>query len=59
VQRKAAGATQELDSLARIAGMGLVGFGRLISAICGLIFATLTIKVLLNKSTDPGKNTNA
>lgn len=46
VQRKVAGAAQDLDTWERVAGMGLMGFGGLISAIGGLIFVILTLKVL-------------
>ena len=50
VQRKVAGAAQDLDSIERIAGMGLMGFGGLVSAIGGLIFVILTLSVLLHKN---------
>ncbi len=38
VQRKVAGAAQELDTIERIAGMGLMGLGGLISVIGGFLF---------------------
>ncbi|XOV86503.1 MAG: cbb3-type cytochrome c oxidase subunit I [Pseudomonadota bacterium] len=47
VQRKVAGAEQGLDSLERIAGMGLMGFGGLLSAIGGFLFVIIAIRVLM------------
>ncbi|MDH3514992.1 MAG: cbb3-type cytochrome c oxidase subunit I, partial [Gammaproteobacteria bacterium] len=38
VQRKVAGAAQELDTLERVAGMGLMGLGGLISIVGGFMF---------------------
>ena len=38
VQRKTAGLAQGVDRLGEIAGMGLMGFGGLISVIGGLMF---------------------
>ena len=38
VQRKVAGAAQELDTIERVAGMGLMGLGGLISIIGGFLF---------------------
>ena len=48
VERKVAGAAQGLDSLERIAGMGLMGMGGLISSLGGLLFIIIVIKALLN-----------
>ncbi len=47
VERKVAGAAQDLDSIERIAGMGLMGLGGLISAIGGLLFVIVVIRALL------------
>lgn len=47
VQRKVAGAAQGLDSLERVAGMGLMGFGGLLSAIGGFLFVVIVIRALL------------
>lgn len=38
VQRKVAGAAQNLDSIERVLGMGLMGLGGLVSSIGGLLF---------------------
>ncbi len=38
VQRKVAGAAQELDTVERVAGMGLMGLGGLISIVGGFLF---------------------
>jgi hypothetical protein len=38
VQRKVAGAAQHLDSVERVAGMGLMGLGGLVSIVGGLLF---------------------
>lgn len=46
VQRKVAGAAQGLDSIERVAGMGLMGFGGLLSAIGGFIFVVIAIRAL-------------
>ncbi|MBD3648889.1 MAG: cbb3-type cytochrome c oxidase subunit I [Pseudomonadales bacterium] len=53
VQRKVAGAAQGLDSIERIAGMGLMGLGGLISAIGGLMFVIIALKALLNRQDQP------
>ena len=44
VARKTAGAEQGLDSLGRVAGMGLMGIGGLISAIGGFLFIVIAFK---------------
>lgn len=49
VERKVAGTAQGLDSIGRIAGMGLMGLGGLLSAIGGFIFIVIVIKALLTK----------
>jgi hypothetical protein len=46
VQRKVAGAEQGLDSIERILGMGLMGFGGLISSIGGLLFLIVVLRAL-------------
>jgi hypothetical protein len=46
VQRKVAGADQQLDSIERIAGMGLMGLGGLVSAIGGLLFLIVVLRAL-------------
>lgn len=46
VQRKVAGAEQGLDSIERVAGMGLMGLGGLISAIGGFLFVVIVIRAL-------------
>jgi len=46
VQRKVAGAEQNLDSIERVAGMGLMGLGGLISAIGGLLFLIVVLRAL-------------
>lgn len=51
VQRKVAGADQGLDSIERIAGMGLMGLGGLVSAIGGVIFVIIMVKALLGDRT--------
>lgn len=53
VQRKVAGAAQGLDSIERIAGMGLMGLGGLISAVGGLIFVIIMVKALTSPQVDP------
>jgi hypothetical protein len=46
VQRKVAGAAQELHGFAQKAGMGLMGFGGLIAVIGGIIFLVVVFKAL-------------
>jgi cytochrome c oxidase subunit 1 len=46
VQRKVAGAEQHLDSIERVAGMGLMGLGGLVSAIGGLLFLIVVLRAL-------------
>ena len=46
VQRKTAGAAQGLDSIERIAGMGVMGFGGLLSAVGGFMFVFIVVKAL-------------
>jgi hypothetical protein len=46
VQRKVAGAEQGLDSIERVLGMGLMGFGGLISSIGGLLFLIIVLRAL-------------
>ena len=47
VQRKVAGADQALDSIERVLGMGLMGFGGLVSSIGGLLFLIVVLQALL------------
>jgi hypothetical protein len=50
VERKVAGAAQGLDSIGRVAGMGLMGLGGLISALGGLFFIIIVAKALMARS---------
>ena len=50
VERKVAGAAQGLDSIERIAGMGVMGIGGLLSAIGGFMFIVIVLKAMINKS---------
>jgi cytochrome c oxidase subunit I len=52
VQRKVAGAAQGLDSIERIAGMGLMGLGGLLSAVGGFMFIVIVLKAMLAKRED-------
>ncbi|MBT4519466.1 MAG: cytochrome C oxidase subunit I [Halieaceae bacterium] len=54
VQRKVAGAEQGLDSIERVLGMGLMGFGGLVSSIGGLLFLIVVLRALtsFNQSAD-------
>ncbi len=47
VQRKVAGAQQGLDSIERVLGMGLMGFGGLVSSIGGLLFLVVVLRALI------------
>lgn len=47
VQRKVAGAEQALDSIERVLGMGLMGFGGLVSSVGGLLFLIVVLRALL------------
>ncbi len=47
VQRKVAGAAQQLDSIERVMGMGLMGLGGLVSAIGGLLFLIVAWRALV------------
>jgi len=46
VQRKTAGAAQELHSIQQIAGMGLMGAGGLIAIIGGLLFLVIVFRAM-------------
>lgn len=50
VERKVAGAEQYLSTIERIAGMGLMGLGGLLSAIGGFMFIVIVIKALMVKT---------
>lgn len=50
VQRKTAGVAQGLDRLEQVIGMGLMGFGGLISVIGGLLFLIVAWKSMRGKS---------
>jgi hypothetical protein len=49
VQRKTAGAAQGLESIERIAGMGLMGAGGAVSIIGGVLFMIVMIVAIKNK----------
>ncbi len=51
VQRKVAGAEQGLETVQRIAGMGLMGVGGLIAIVGGLLFLYLVACALLRRDT--------
>jgi hypothetical protein len=50
VQRKTAGVAQGLDQIEEIAGMGLMGFGGLISVIGGILFLVVAWKSMRSRS---------
>ena len=54
VQRKVAGAEQSLDSIERVLGMGLMGFGGLVSSVGGLLFLVVVLRALIH----PGQGTH-
>tara|TARA_B100000959_G_scaffold276338_1_gene330967 strand:- start:8741 stop:10129 length:1389 start_codon:yes stop_codon:yes gene_type:complete len=56
VERKVAGTAQGLDSMGRIAGMGLMGLGGLVSAVGGFIFIIIVIKAMMSKTDDQTQN---
>ncbi|MCK5669378.1 MAG: hypothetical protein KAI15_09845, partial [Gammaproteobacteria bacterium] len=56
VERKVAGAAQGLDSMGRIAGMGLMGLGGLLSAVGGFMFIVIVIRAMMNKKDDQTQN---
>jgi len=49
VQRKVAGAAQQLDSIERVVGMGFMGLGGLISSIGGVLFIIVVLRALTRK----------
>jgi cytochrome c oxidase subunit 1 len=57
VQRKVAGAEQNLDSIERVLGMGLMGFGGLVSSIGGLLFLIIVLRAFIaaHKHANHGK----
>lgn len=54
VERKVAGAEQLLDSVGRVAGMGLMGFGGLASAVGVFLFIYVAVRALRER---PGRKT--
>ncbi|MDA0678991.1 MAG: cbb3-type cytochrome c oxidase subunit I [Proteobacteria bacterium] len=52
VQRKTAGLAQGVDRIGEIAGMGLMGFGGLVSVIGGLLFLIVTWKSMRGGAKD-------
>ncbi len=56
VQRKTAGAAQNLDNLPEIAGMALMGFGGLISIIGGVLFLIVVIRSMWPSNTATSNN---
>lgn len=50
VQRKTAGVAQELDSIERVVGMGLMGAGGAVSIIGGVLFMIVMIIAIRNKT---------
>lgn len=49
VQRKTAGAAQGLDSIERMASMGMMGFGGLVAIIGGLMFLLVVFHAMLRR----------
>ena len=49
VQRKVAGAAQQLDSIERVVGMGFMGMGGLVSSVGGVLFIIVVLRALLRK----------
>ena len=56
VERKVAGAAQGLDSIERVAGMGVMGMGGLLSAVGGFMFIVIVLRALLTKQNDQFKD---
>ncbi|HEU0283242.1 MAG TPA: hypothetical protein VFQ99_05620, partial [Gallionella sp.] len=50
VQRKVAGAAQELHSFGQVAGMGLMGIGGLIAVIGGLMFLVIVFRAMRGRT---------
>jgi cytochrome c oxidase subunit I len=46
VQRKVAGAAQELDTVERVTGMGLMGLGGLVSIVGGFLFIYICYRAI-------------
>ena len=59
VERKVAGAAQGLDSMGRIAGMGLMGLGGLLSAVGGFMFIVIVIKAMMTTRDGQFQNSSA
>ncbi len=59
VERKIAGAAQGLDSTGRIAGMGLMGLGGLLSAVGGFIFIVIVIRAMTAKGNGTPQSVSA
>ena len=51
VQRKVAGAAQELHSFGQVAGMGLMGIGGLIAVVGGLMFLVIVFRAMRGRPT--------
>jgi hypothetical protein len=52
VQRKTAGAAQELHGIQQIAGMGLMGAGGLIAIVGGLLFLVVVFRAMRRRATN-------
>jgi hypothetical protein len=59
VQRKVAGAAQELDTVERVAGMGLMGLGGLISIVGGFLFIYVCYCAMRKQDGYSGKSLSA
>ena len=59
VERKISGAAQGLDSMGRIAGMGLMGLGGLLSAVGGFMFIVIVIKAMMTTRDGQFQNSSA
>jgi cytochrome c oxidase subunit 1 len=59
VQRKVAGAEQQLDSIERVLGMGLMGLGGLVSSIGGLLFLIIVLRALTGRAHKHANETEA
>ena len=55
-KERVAGAAQGLDSIERVAGMGVMGMGGLLSAVGGFMFIVIVLRALLTKQNDQFKD---